>query len=198
MAKKGKKGGVSLIVSIICLVLSVLLITTFFMPTFTEGTDEKVSYNGVTLTQAMFMSEDAAEEAALNAVNALKYNEDERADYARLVAAYEYAHDEDNAGFATTIVLNWFVLLVGVVGTVLSVLNLLGKDLSKALICVSAVGVVLTIVVAILATGYAKYVYDEVLVKDWATLAAGAGVWVALASSVLTLGTAVTGKILKK
>lgn len=198
MAKKGKKGGVSLIVSIICLVLSVLLITTFFMPTFTEGTDEKVSYNGVTLTQAMFMSEDDAEEAALNAVNALKYNEDERADYARLVAAYEYAHDEDNAGFATTIVLNWFVLLVGVVGTVLSVLNLLGKDLSKALIGVSAVGVVLTIVVAILATGYAKYVYDEVLVKDWATLAAGAGVWVALASSVLTLGTAVTGKILKK
>lgn len=198
MAKKGKKGGVSLIVSIICLVLSVLLITTFFMPTFTEGTDEKVSYNGVTLTQAMFMSEDDAEEAALNAVNALKYNEDERADYARLVAAYEYAHDEENAGFATTIVLNWFVLLVGVVGTVLSVLNLLGKDLSKALIGVSAVGVVLTIVVAILATGYAKYVYDEVLVKDWATLAAGAGVWVALASSVLTLGTAVTGKILKK
>ncbi|MBQ2864119.1 MAG: hypothetical protein IJE91_01480 [Clostridia bacterium] len=198
MAKKGKKGGVSLIVSIICLVLSVLLITTFFMPTFTEGADEKVSYNGVTLTQAMFMSEDDAEEAALNAVNALKYNEDERADYARLVAAYEYAHDEDNAGFATTIVLNWFVLLVGVVGTVLSVLNLLGKDLSKALIGVSAVGVVLTIVVAILATGYAKYVYDEVLVKDWATLAAGAGVWVALASSVLTLGTAVTGKILKK
>lgn len=198
MAKKGKKGGVSLIVSIICLVLSVLLITTFFMPTFTEGTDEKVSYNGVTLTQAMFMSEDDAEEAALNAVNALKYNEDERADCARLVAAYEYAHDEENAGFATTIVLNWFVLLVGVVGTVLSVLNLLGKDLSKALIGVSAVGVVLTIVVAILATGYAKYVYDEVLVKDWATLAAGAGVWVALASSVLTLGTAVTGKILKK
>lgn len=198
MTKKGKKGGVSLIVSIICLVLSVLLITTFFMPTFTEGTDEKVSYNGVTLTQAMFMSEDDAEEAALNAVNALKYNEDERADYARLVAAYEYAHDEENAGFATTIVLNWFVLLVGVVGTVLSVLNLLGKDLSKALIGVSAVGVVLTIVVAILATGYAKYVYDEVLVKDWATLAAGAGVWVALASSVLTLGTAVTGKILKK
>ena len=87
MAKKGNKTGVSVICSIICLVLSILMIATFFMPTFVEGKDDnKVAYNGVTLTQAMFMSEEDCEEALSNSLNVVKYNEEEREEFGRLVA----------------------------------------------------------------------------------------------------------------
>lgn len=199
MAKKGKKTGVSFITSIICLVLSVLLVTTFFMPTYTEGAeDNKVAYNGVVLTQAMFMDEDDAKEAATNSINVLKYDEAEREEFAKLVSAYNYANDEENAGFKTSIIFNWVVLLAGVAGIVFSILALLNKGNSLGLIISALVGVVVTVVLVILTTSYAGYVYDKVVIKDLATLAAGAGVWVALASSVLSLGSAVAGKFLKK
>lgn len=199
MAKKGKKAGTSLICSIICLVLSLLMIATFFMPTYTDGTeDNKVSYNGVTLTQAAFMSEEDCEEALANSLNIIKYNEEEREEYGRLVAAYAYANNEDNSNFKTSAVVNLAVLAVGVLGVVFSIISLLKKNTGLALVITTLVGAVVAVVLTILTTGYANYIYEQALIKDLATLSAGAGVWVCLASAILACGSALVGKTAKK
>lgn len=199
MAKKGNKTGVSVICSIICLVLSILMIATFFMPTFVEGKDDnKVAYNGVTLTQAMFMSEEDCEEALANSLNVIKYNEEEREEFGRMVAAYAYANNEDNAGFKTAAIFNIVVLVAGVVGAAFSVVSLLKKKTNLALIIATLAGAVAAVVLTIVSTGFASFVYEEALIKDLVTLTAGTGVWIALVSSILACASAVAGKVVKK
>ncbi len=199
MAKKGKKVGVSVITSIICLVLSLLMIATFFMPTFVDGNDDnKVAYNGVTLTQAAFMSEEDCEEALANSLNIVKYNEEEREEFGRLVAAYTYANNEDNGGFKAAAILNIAVLIVGAVGAVFSVISLLKKKTNLGLIIATLVGVVAAIALTIVSTGFVSFVYEEALIKDLVTLTTGAGVWIALVGAVLACASAVAGKVAKK
>lgn len=197
MAKK-KKGGASFIVSIICLVLSVLLVATFFMPTFAEKTEDGYKYNGVVLTQAFFMDEDDAKEAGVNALNVVKYNEEEREDFARSVAAYTYLNNEENAGFKIAVVANWFVVIAGVAGIILSVLALLNKGNGLGLIIAALVGTVAGVALLICASSFANYIYDTALIKDLATLSVGAGTWIAMISAVVTTGAAVAGKVMKK
>ena len=200
MAKSKKsKNKSSIIINVICLILSALLVATFFMPTYTTGLeDNKSAFNGVVLTQAMFMSEEDVQQATENSLNFLKYNEEERTDYANLVEAYAHIHNEDNTGFKFSIIVNWMVLIAGIVCAVISLFALIGKANGLGLIISTLVGVAASVALLILTTTYAKAVYDASLIKDLVTITAGAGVWVALASSVLACGASITGKFLKK
>ena len=197
MAKK-KKGLASLIISLICLVLSMLLIATFFMPTFAEKTEDGYKYNGVVLTQAFFMSEDDLKETTVNAADFFEYSEEEREEFAKTIFAYSYLHDEESAGFKLATITNWVVIVVGAVGVILSVLALINKGNGLGLIFTALLAVIGSAALLILASTYSNHVYEAAFIKDLATLSVGVGTWIAMVSSVLLFGTSVAGKIIKK
>ncbi len=202
MAKsKSKAKKQTKIVSAICLLLSVLLLVTFFMPTYTKTVgDTTYTYNGITMLQGASMSdEDAAKltlETTGSGISGILGNDTSKEVKAKAqkLHAYKMYHDEDAGAYKVTVYLNIAVLVAGAVLMVASLLSLLTGKLSLFDLIAGLFAVVVSVVLMICAGVASKYFTTNV-----STMAMGVGVWFAMISSVLALGSQAVGKfVLKK
>lgn len=202
MAKKSKKKStnLSMIVSLICLVLSVLMVVSYFIPVYTYGSDDsKVTVNGVTLTKVVFMSEDDYNQAVKDSLSIISKSDKERAEASKLATVYDFAHSEDNASFKISAFVTMAVLVAGIVGVVFSVLAVLSKKISLGLLISTGAGMLLAILLLIFANNAVNYISESSGIFEGVVNIKTAGaIWVALVSSVLATCSAVTGKLLKK
>ena len=202
MAKKSKakkNSNVSMIVSLICLVLSVLMVVSFFIPTYTYGDESANKVNGVTLTQVAFMGEEDYEQAVKDSVSVISKTEEERAEASKLATVYEFANDEENASFKVSIFMTWGLLIAGIAGIVFAVLALLSKSVNLGLLVSTGVGMLFAILLVILASSAVNHITESAGIFDGiVNIKTGVAVWFALVSSILATGSAVAGKVLKK
>ncbi len=201
MAKKSKKksSNLSMIVSLICLVLSVLMVVSFFIPTYTYGKENAYKVNGVTLTQVAFMGEESYKQAIEDSLSIISKTEEERAEASKLVSVYEFANDEESASFKISIFMSWGLLIAGIAGIVFSVLALLNKTVKLGLLASTGAGMIFAILLVIFASSAVNHITESAGIFDGVVnIKTGIAVWVALVSSVLATGTAVAGKVLKK
>ncbi len=200
MAKRKTKKSSNLtpIVSLICLVLSVLMVVSFFIPIYTYGDESAVKVNGVTLTEATLMSEEARDQAGIDSIN-FTLDKSDRQKASRLATVYDSVHSEENASAKLSVFASWIVVVAGVVGIVCSIITYLGKKVNLGLVISTGVGMLGAILLVIFASSTVSYIAENAgWLSGVVNAKTGFSIWMALVSSILATGTAVTGKLLKK
>lgn len=199
MAKKSRAKKTN-IVSVICLVLSLLLLVAFFLPTYTTKVgDTTYSYNGVTMLQGASMSkEDYADltlkttGSGISGVLGNDTSKEVKANTQKL-QAYNMYHDDEAGSYKVTVYLNIAMLVAGAVLLVASTLSLLAKKLSMFDLIAGGFAFVVCLVMMICAGVAAKH-----FTTSLSTTSMGVGVWFGMIGSALALGSQAVGKFLLK
>lgn len=191
MAKN--KFGAARILGAVCLLLALLLLTTFFMPTYVLGDDDKnVTLNGVELMQVMTMNDEDALKELANSLD-LTLSESEREAASKKLLGYSLTKGDNAETYGFSIILNVAILVVSIPTIIVALIGLLRKGPGVGAIIMNIITtlfVALFMFMTIMAT---KNFNDLV-----AYASAGAGVWIALVAAVGLVACAITGKVLRK
>ena len=175
---KGKHFGARL-ASGICLILSILLLTTLFMPVYSGGEDGVAVSHFDIVTSTTYSSEEIVEFIGKAALG------DEGA--AKVLLARGIA-ETDDSNLVLTMVAHVAVLILSLIALIVSIVGVCRRGAGGGSI---AMGVLL------LLASIAMIVF-AFMVKDSVGLTPAAGVYVALISGLALLGTSITGKVLRK
>lgn len=194
---KAKSGLVQKILSAVCLVLSLLLFTTLFMPTFgvkgAEGEDNSITLSTIDLVKGISASNEDLANATLTLLNP-SAEESEREAALKLMTARGFAESEDASAYGATMIFSFAVSVLGLIGAIVSLVALLRKGPGMGTIILSVVTTILGVVLMICANS----ALSQLAVAGTETLNVGAGVWVALVSTIAVTACAITGKVLRK
>lgn len=173
------------IISIVCLVLSVMLIVAFFMPTFVVGEDDnKLSLSAVQILEAKGLSDKELAEETAESVNPFE-EEDDREESLKLVTARAYLDNEDVTAFNTAVVFSVIMLIAGIAGVIISVFTLIKNTKFISLICYGVIAV-LSVIYLIVASNAGAQV-EALKFTLLQVPAVGAGVIVSLICAILML-----------
>lgn len=185
---KAKSGLVQKILSAVCLVLSLLLFTTLFMPTFgvisASGEENAMTLSTVEILQGSFMSNE----------DLLKLTLEDAEKGLKMVTAKALGEAEDAASYGASIIFSIGISVLGLIGAIVSLVALLRKGPGMGTIILSVVTTILGVVLMICANS----ALSQLAVAGTETLNVGAGVWVALVSTIAVTACAITGKVLRK
>ena len=176
MAKN--KFGAARIVGAVCLLLAVLLLTTFFMPTYVLGDeDNNVTLSGMELVQTIGMDDEAALKELANSLNP-SLEEKEREAALKKVMAYSLTKGENSETFGFSVILNIAVLIISIPTIIVALIGLLRKGPGTGAIIMNVIVTLFSLLFMILTIS--------------------AGVWIALVVAVGLVACAITGKVLRK
>lgn len=191
---KSKFFTVPKILSLVCLVLSILLLTTFFMPTYTlKIGEEKTNLSGVELIQSAFLDDEGAAKMLASSMD-LRKSESERKTALKIFTAYGFTKANDAEAYGTSIMLNIAILLISVVGIIVSLWGFfkkgpgIGAIITNAIIAICALTFVICVLVAV----------GNLNGESTNVVGSGAGAWIAAVSAVGLIGCSIVGKLLNK
>lgn len=191
MAKN--KFGAARIVGAVCLLLAVLLLTTFFMPTYVLGDeDNNVTLSGMELVQTVGMDDEAALKELANSINPT-LEEKEREAALKKVMAYSLTKGENSETFGFSVILNIAVLIISIPTIIVALIGLLRKGPGTGAIIMNVIVTLFSLLFMILTISATKNLNETVTYAS-----AGAGVWIALVAAVGLVACAITGKVLRK
>lgn len=194
---KAKSGLVQKILSAVCLVLSLLLFTTMFMPTYgvisASGEKNAMTLSTVEILQGSFMSDEETAQALIDSMNPL-LSEAEREKALKLITARSLGETEDAASYGASILFSIGISVLGLIGAIVSLIALLRKGPGMGTIILSFVTTVVGVILMIVS----YTALDQLAVAGTRTMNVGAGVWVALVSTIAVTACAITGKVLRK
>ena len=175
---KGKRFGARL-ASGICLILSILLLTTLFMPVYSGGEDGVAVSNFDVVTSTSYSTEEMTEYLAKSMLG------DKAA--AKIVMARLIAETDDSS-LVFTIIAHAVLVILSLIALIVSIVGVCRRGAGGGSI---AMGVLLLLVSILM-------LVFTLMVKDSLELIPAAGVYVALVSALALLGTSITGKVLRK
>lgn len=182
----------SRILSIITLVLSILLISAFFMPVYKVETGyaaiPSITVNGIDLLQGANMTE----EDVLRLSEKVMAGEIDQETAMKKMMAYSMS-ESDNTSYKIALISSIAVLLMGVIGLIVSIASLLKTGPATGSIVMGAFMTILSLLLIITAfMAVADFNEGEGAVK------VGISSWFAIISSLAYLGCAITGKIFRR
>lgn len=167
------------VASAVCLVLSILLLSTFFMPVHYAG-DTGVSFSNFDVVIATtYTTEDAIELTAQSALG----NKDAQ----RKLFSYTAMKTEDE-NLTMTLIAHAIVVALSLASIIVSIVGICKRGAGIGSVVMS----LLIVLACVLFTVFAFMTTDSLQSK------VASGVYVALASAVVLLVTSITGKVLRK